>query len=83
MDAACVIDAIDHGHFEGAALLPHVLEEIARNTEALHRISKLRYIDWVGGKILCHLHRALCLKKVKAPLPSKLAISFPLERKQY
>lgn len=45
-----MIDAIDNGRIDGAALLPHVLEEIARNEEALEKISRLGYIDWVGGR---------------------------------
>lgn len=45
-----MIDAINHGSIDGAALLPHVLEEIAGNEEAVEKISRLNYIDWVGGE---------------------------------
>ena len=50
INAEAVCHAIDYAGIKGAALLPNVLEDIAKHPEALSRLKKLIYIAWVGGK---------------------------------
>ena len=50
MNAKTFCEVVDRADADSAALLPHVLEDIARTPEALERVERLKFVIWIGGK---------------------------------